>query len=233
MFYVFLFFGCTEPEEPYDPGSRTSSTAPAEEELGGAFAFPIVERELIDGLIGVDHDPVEHDEPLGGAICTAYDGSPFPACYDEHDGSDFLLAGGFETMDGDSATIIAARDGTVIDTHDGEYDRCHAEGLEVSCDGHPMKGNYVIIEHVAGVKSLYWHMKTDSVMVDVGDEVKCGDPIGLVGSSGRSALPHLHFELTLFGQTVDPYAGPESQELSAWTVQDHGDGLPGPGCASD
>ena len=62
--------------------------------------------------------------------------------------------------------------------------------------------------------------------VDIGDNVVQGEQIGLVGSSGWSTMPHLHFEVeTPMGQIVDPYAGPYSQAETYWCDQQ--DPLPG------
>ncbi|TNE86534.1 MAG: M23 family metallopeptidase [Deltaproteobacteria bacterium] len=186
------------------------------------FAIPLAEPERFFQTTGVDHDPEDHgDSTLGSAICTNYDGRGFPWCYDGHDGTDFLLEGGFEAMDAGSTQILAAAAGVVVSTDDGNYDRCHVEGGSVSCDGYPMVGNHVILEHPSGVRTKYWHMKSGSVAVEVGQEVACGDVLGLVGSSGLSSMPHLHFELAVDGQWVDPYAGPNSQPESWW--QDQGD----------
>lgn len=63
-------------------------------------------------------------------------------------------------------------------------------------------GNYVIIDHGFGYTSLYGHMY--SIDVKVGDEVLKGQPIGKIGSSGTSTAPHLHYEVRLKGNPVDP-----------------------------
>ncbi len=185
------------------------------------FAFPLEEPERFGPVIGVDHDPEVHsDGPLGDALCTAYDGSPFPACYDEHRGSDYLLDGGFDAMDSDSPDVLAAADGIVVSTEDGQYDRCHATIEGVNCDGHERIANHVIVEHLDGWTTHYWHLKTDSVLVVVGEEVVCGQPLGQVGSSGNSSAPHLHFQVEdVDEQHVDPYAGEFSQDESMWLGQ--------------
>lgn len=186
-------------------------------------------------VIGVDHDP-ENYTSLGEAICTNYDGHPFPYCYDGHDGTDYMLYGSFEAMDLEIAYVYAAADGVVTEIEDGNYDRCHVdtENLDagsISCDGHEMKANFVKLEHSFGLNTAYYHLKSGSILVEVGDEVSCGDRLALVGSSGISSFPHLHFELTdAAGETIDPYSGPESQEKSYWVLQDGGNGLPAETC---
>ena len=63
-------------------------------------------------------------------------------------------------------------------------------------------GMYVVIDHGDGYQSLYAHMS--SVYVTVGQMVSQGDVIGLVGSTGWSTGPHLHFEIRKNGTRVDP-----------------------------
>jgi murein DD-endopeptidase MepM/ murein hydrolase activator NlpD len=186
-----------------------------------SLAFPVQERDKIDWLIGVDHDPEVQEPGLAAGVCTNYRGRAFPDCYDEHLGSDFALAGGFETMDSGSAHVLAAAEGLVIATHDGEYDRCHlnTEIADIDCDGFPMIANSVTVEHEDGIVTSYLHLKSGTVQVRVGDQVLCGEPLGMVGSSGYSSFPHLHFELQQDGEVIDPYAGKYSQPESWWTEQ--------------
>ena len=63
-------------------------------------------------------------------------------------------------------------------------------------------GNTVAIEHGGGLKSYYYHM--DSIDVSAGDMVQKGDRIGTVGSTGYSTGPHLHFEMRIGNQAVNP-----------------------------
>jgi len=55
-------------------------------------------------------------------------------------------------------------------------------------------GNTVIIDHGEGLFSALSHLKADEINVEVGDEVKKGEIIGKCGNSGRSPVPHLHFQ---------------------------------------
>ena len=63
-------------------------------------------------------------------------------------------------------------------------------------------GNHIIINHGYGYKTLYAHL--DRPNVRQGQKVKRGDVIGFVGSTGASLAPHLHYEVELNGQKVDP-----------------------------
>ncbi len=227
---VAFLAACPSDPPPTDDDDDDSTTPAPPERL--LFAFPVAEPWLINLVVGVDHDPVETDDSGLGIDCTNYDGVGFPFCYDGHDGSDFILQGAFSQMDDGSAQVIAAAPGTVVSIEEDQYDRCHISGTAVTCDGHPIIGNHVIIEHADGVRTKYWHLMTDSVQVEVGETVECGDFLALIGSSGNSSMPHLHFEVDLGeeGPVIDPYAGPESQPESWWTEQDGPFDVPGSDC---
>ncbi|SJT61603.1 Stage II sporulation protein Q [Clostridioides difficile] len=58
------------------------------------------------------------------------------------------------------------------------------------------------IKHEDGLETLYGHLS--SINVKKGQEIKKGDVIGAVGSTGRSTGPHLHFELRSKGTPINP-----------------------------
>ena len=81
--------------------------------------------------------------------------------------------------------IISVLDGKVIESRNaGTY------------------GNMILIEHSNGVRTRYAHCS--KLNVRVGQIVKAGDVIGLIGSTGRSTGPHLHFEVIINGKPVNP-----------------------------
>jgi murein DD-endopeptidase MepM/ murein hydrolase activator NlpD len=65
-------------------------------------------------------------------------------------------------------------------------------------------GNYVIIDHGNGYKTLYAHMVTGSMTVEAGKKVSQGQKLGRMGSTGRSTGTHLHFEVIGPKGKVDP-----------------------------
>ncbi len=89
--------------------------------------------------------------------------------------------------------------------------RCETSGPDCNRDGGLNVrgcGWYVEIDHASGVMTRYCHMQ-QRPRVSVGQQVAAGDVIGLVGSSGNSTGPHLHFEVHTGGGTgsssaVDP-----------------------------
>jgi murein DD-endopeptidase MepM/ murein hydrolase activator NlpD len=124
--------------------------------------------------------------------------------YDGHRGTDISTwPFNFYKMDNNLVEVIAAAPGIIIDKHDGEFDR--------NCSSNSLTANYVIIQHADGSCALYWHMKKDYVTsVSVGQTVSTGDYLGIVGSSGSSSGPHLHFEIwngITVSTRVDPYFG--------------------------
>ncbi len=63
-------------------------------------------------------------------------------------------------------------------------------------------GNYVILNHGNGIQTLYGHQS--KILVKAGDTVTRGQTIGLIGSTGRSTGPHLHFEIRINGRVTNP-----------------------------
>jgi murein DD-endopeptidase MepM/ murein hydrolase activator NlpD len=88
--------------------------------------------------------------------------------------------------------VFAAADGVVL----------FARGMQDSTGALIGYGNYVVIQHDAGLKTLYAHLL--SIAVKEGDVVKRGQLIGLVGSTGNSTGPHTHFEVRVDNSPVDP-----------------------------
>lgn len=76
------------------------------------------------------------------------------------------------------------------------------DGLVTFSGWHSGHGRMVDVDHGNGVMTRYCHAST--LLVDAGDVVSVGDMVGLVGSTGMSTGPHLHFEIFFDGEQVDP-----------------------------
>jgi len=63
-------------------------------------------------------------------------------------------------------------------------------------------GNLVVVDHGDGLATAYAH--ASAILVAVGQQVSQGDTLSLVGSTGNSTGPHLHFEVRVNGSAVDP-----------------------------
>lgn len=77
-----------------------------------------------------------------------------------------------------------------------------ADGVVIYAGAMSGYGNCVMINHGNNIVTLYGHGQT--ILTELGKEVKQGDVIMAVGSTGNSTGPHLHFEVRIEGKTVDP-----------------------------
>jgi murein DD-endopeptidase MepM/ murein hydrolase activator NlpD len=102
---------------------------------------------------------------------------PFTGRQSFHEGLDFI---------GDIGTPIYAAAG----------------GRVLRAERHPEYGNMVEIDHGNGITSRYAH--ASALMVQEGDIVKSGQKIALLGNSGRSTGPHMHFEIRYKGVAQNP-----------------------------
>lgn len=67
-----------------------------------------------------------------------------------------------------------------------------------------LAGKSIVLDHGQGLYSMYFHLSKELVVE--GEEIRKGDTIGLVGSTGRATGPHLHWGIRLNGARVDPFS---------------------------
>jgi murein DD-endopeptidase MepM/ murein hydrolase activator NlpD len=111
--------------------------------------------------------------------------------------------------------VVAAAPGVIVHREDGHPDQ--------SCSFNGNRWNAVYVRQADGSIAWYGHLKLGSLTPKVvGDNVYAGEYLGLVGSSGNSTGPHLHFELhDAAWNRIDPYAGScnPSTAASWWEIQ--------------
>jgi len=98
----------------------------------------------------------------------------------------WYLHRGIDIADTPGVPILATADGRVTRAAYDQYNH----------------GWHVILEHKYGFKTVYSHLRRNTV--SEGDVVKQGDQVGTLGSSGLSTGPHLHFEIHLGENVIDP-----------------------------
>jgi murein DD-endopeptidase MepM/ murein hydrolase activator NlpD len=130
--------------------------------------------------------PARFTLPLGPPASPLPEGKGFgakwifngkPESSEEHSGADYALSAG--------ATAAAVADGTVVIAEDLFF-----------------TGNAVFIDHGDGLISMYFHFA--ELKVQAGQDVKKGETLGLVGSTGRVTGPHLHLGVRWHGARIDP-----------------------------
>ena len=138
--------------------------------------FNIVEKELEEEERSTINGIRLAFLPVGGTITSRY-GVSSRLRVSTHTGLDIAASTGTD--------IKAVADGTVISAkYTGSY------------------GNLVKIDHGNGIETWYGH--TSKMYVKEGETVKAGDIIAAVGSTGNSTGPHLHFEIRVNGEDVNP-----------------------------
>lgn len=91
-------------------------------------------------------------------------------------------------------TIHAAAGGTVVARRDGEQEQTPGS-LPAGATIQTADGNYLVIDIGGGRYTFYAHMQPGSLRVQVGDRVEAGAELGLLGNTGNTDAPHLHFHV--------------------------------------
>jgi len=96
----------------------------------------------------------------------------------------------------------ASHPGLDIAVPAGSYIRAAGAGIVVDVGEDTVYGRFVTLDHDDGYRTLYAH--ASETTVELGQRVRRNEVIALSGSTGRSTAPHLHFEIQLNGEAVDP-----------------------------
>jgi biotin carboxyl carrier protein len=98
---------------------------------------------------------------------------------------------------------LAMHDGLDIGAAPNTPVQAPASGHVTSAGFDAKMGNVVLIDHGYGIETEYGHLA--KILVRQGQKVKRGDLVALVGSTGLSTGPHLHYMIKIKGQTVNPH----------------------------
>lgn len=131
-----------------------------------------------------------------------------------HGGIDiFLWPFGQRMQEDNQVAIISAADGVIIGKDDGQFDK--------NCAMSNLQWNAVYVGNADGTICWYGHMKKNSLTNKaVGQQVSQGEFLGIVGSSGSSTGPHLHFEVhDASSNVIEPYSGNCNNITSLWQNQ--------------
>jgi murein DD-endopeptidase MepM/ murein hydrolase activator NlpD len=93
--------------------------------------------------------------------------------------------------------------GVDISAPTGTAVRATADGLVVHSDWFGGYGRLIIVDHGGGLKTYYAHLS--GFYAHTGQEIRRGEIVGFVGSSGRVTAPHLHYEVRIGDSPVNPY----------------------------
>jgi hypothetical protein len=124
--------------------------------------------------------------------------------YDGHDGTDIRVSNlavmhrGVAVVAAAAGRVRAIRD-EMPDVSVRDIGRDAVRGREA--------GNAVVLRHGRDWETQYSHLLRGSVKVRPGDEVQAGEVLGLIGLSGNTEFPHVHFEVRYAGDPVDPFVG--------------------------
>src|SRR6267142_4124221 len=137
------------------------------------------------------------------------DGTLDPLCgqvtYQGHTGWDFRLRSLNDVAH--DVSVIAVADGMVSRVRDGVPDQIFDAANDRIRLRDKECGNGMVIEHQGGLSSQYCHLKNGSLSVRSGAQVRKGERIGSIGSSGVAEFPHVHLSVRLDGKMVEPLTG--------------------------
>ena len=124
--------------------------------------------------------------------------------YDTHNGTDIAIRDLRAMRDG--VPVLAAAAGVVRAIRD-EMDDVSFRDAKPDSIAKRECGNGVVIEHGDGWQTQYCHLRRGSVRVKARERVAAGQPIGLVGLSGKTEFPHIHMTVRRNGKVLDPFVG--------------------------
>ncbi|MEQ8926350.1 MAG: M23 family metallopeptidase [Fulvivirga sp.] len=200
---------CSEDEDPPTNNGTGTGTGSVDDDKSPSPPEPIklawpLAHNLDDGLFLMNYFDNQSGSGKRDHMCNGH-------TYDGHTGID-ISAYSFQEMDR-GYPILSATDGEVAFVDDTNYDRTYQTP-------YTHDPNMIQVKYADGRSLWYAHLRTNSVSVKVGDQVKKGQILGMIGSSGATPFPHLHFEIREKNNTPrDPFDGNCNSFVGIWEEQ--------------
>ena len=173
-----------------------SSLDPEKIELQKEYHF------LENRISQVTQDAFQTEETLQDEYEILYDKKAFLAALPTRQPASGYFTSGFGVRQSPFGDRVKMHEGLDIANRPGTVVRAPADGQVQYADSKAGYGLTLILNHGYGIETWYGHLK--KFIVSKGDKVRRGTKIALLGNSGRSTGPHVHYEVRVHGYPVDP-----------------------------
>src|SRR5712691_9581767 len=181
----------TEDKAYFDMGLRLQSLA-LHDSPAGLYRLPFADDPAWKLFNGNFDDPI-HGHPDTGKDYGNNQKYAFDFAYDANNNG----------IGESGKNILAARSGTVYALASSEVGNSWAAGTTEETvkrsgpypPGYTGVGNFLVIKHIDGTYSTYWHLMTNSIVVKVGDSVARGQLLAKSDNTGNASTPHVHFDV--------------------------------------
>ena len=163
--------------------------------------------QQIEGLIGLDNEEVSEEEDLSKRVELAslsasqkkilHDSIPNGYPVDTQ-----VVTSSFGMRTHPITKIKSFHKGVDLRAKNKNKVYSTADGIVREADFSKLSGNRIVVQHNFGFETRYSHLH--EMLVSPGDVLHKGDLIGISGNTGRSASPHLHYEVRYLGKAIDP-----------------------------
>jgi murein DD-endopeptidase MepM/ murein hydrolase activator NlpD len=185
-----------QPSPLPSPADSEAMNSPENQMLQQEFA------SLESRMTSLGKDAFKTEEMLQNQYEILYDKKAFLSALPTSQPAPGLFTSGFGVRMSPLGNRIKMHEGLDIANRSGTVVRAPANGSVAFADSKAGYGTTVILNHGYGIETLYGHLK--KVLVRPGDKVTRGMKIALLGNSGRSTGPHVHYEVRVKGYPVDP-----------------------------
>lgn len=196
MFLKGFCFGFLKGETPVDE-SEVKADSSDKTDISDDEVKPGTEPEVSsDGQT----DPAAEDTVEASGV--SYDSEPQPVSFTMIMPCTGNISSPFGQRVHPITGKVTMHNGVDIAAPSGSKIVCASDGVVARSEYNGGSGNFVLIDHGNGYTTSYSHMQ--NLMLTVGQHINAGQQVGVVGATGMTTGPHLHFELKLNGNAINP-----------------------------